>query len=137
MLTLAGKPFTVFTPYKRAWLKRLSDDDLTPHSTARGTLAKPTGSSAWPSLTELGFQPMNLSSLGITPGMRGARDLADDFAKRIAHYAERRDYPAVKGVSYLSVHLRFGTISIRELVAQALACGAAQGDDGAATWLWN
>ena len=135
VLTLAGKPFTVFTPYKRAWLKRLSDDDLTPHSTVRGTLAKPTGPSAWPSLTDLGFQPTNLNSLGITPGMCGARDLADDFAKRSAHYAERRDYPAVKGVSYLSVHLRFGTISIRELVAQALAGGAAQGDNGAATWL--
>ena len=135
VLTLAGKPFTVFTPYKRAWLKRLSDDDLTPHSTFRGTLAKPTGPSAWPSLTDLGFQPTNLNSLGITPGMRGAHDLADDFAMRIAHYAERRDYPAVKGVSYLSVHLRFGTISIRELVAQALAGGAAQGDNGAATWL--
>ena len=135
VLTLAGKPFTVFTPYKRAWLKRLSDDDLTPHFTERGTLAKPTTLTEFPSLSELGFQPTNLGSLGITPGMRGARDLGDDFARRIAHYAERRDYPAIKGVSYLSVHLRFGTISIRELVAQALARGATQGDNGAATWL--
>ena len=135
VLSLAGNPFTVFTPYKRAWLKRLSDDDLAPHLSEHGTLAKPAGLNALPSLRELGFQPTNLGSLGITPGMRGARGLADDFLKRIAHYAERRDYPAIKGVSYLSVHLRFGTISIRELVAQALTRGAAQSDNGAATWL--
>jgi deoxyribodipyrimidine photolyase len=44
----------------------------------------------------------------------------------------------VKGVSYLSVHLRFGTVSIRELVAQAIAAGALrvpEGAEGAATWL--
>jgi deoxyribodipyrimidine photolyase len=42
----------------------------------------------------------------------------------------------VKGVSYLSVHLRFGTVSIRDLLAQAMAAGALrEGADGAATWL--
>ena len=135
VLTLAGKPFTVFTPYKRAWLKRLTEDDLTPHSTGGGTLVRPDSLAALPSLAELGFEPTNLDSLGITPGMRGARCLTEDFARRMAHYAERRDYPAIKGVSYLSVHLRFGTISIRELVAHALASGAARAGNGAATWL--
>jgi deoxyribodipyrimidine photo-lyase len=39
-------------------------------------------------------------------------------------------------VSYLSVHLRFGTVSIRELVAEAIAAGALRpGHEGAATWL--
>jgi deoxyribodipyrimidine photo-lyase len=51
----------------------------------------------------------------------------------------QRDYPAVKGVSYLSVHLRFGTISIRELASAAIAAGALDagkdGAEGAATWL--
>ena len=53
--------------------------------------------------------------------MSGARALWDDFREgRIERYGALRDYPAVKGVSYLSVHLRFGTIGIRELVRTAL-----------------
>lgn len=135
VLTQAGKPFTIFTPYKRAWLKRLSDDDLAAHSTERGCLASVADQGTLPSLHDLGFRPTNLADLGIAPGMRGASTLADDFAARMAHYAERRDYPAIKGVSYLSVHLRFGTVSIRELVARALAGGATKGEPGAATWL--
>ena len=53
--------------------------------------------------------------------MSGARRLWEDFSTgRIDHYGARRDFPAVKGVSYLSVHLRFGTISVRELVSAAI-----------------
>jgi deoxyribodipyrimidine photo-lyase len=63
--------------------------------------------------------------------MSGARRLLDDFLGRIDKYHERRDFPAVKGPSYLSVHLRFGTISIRELVGHAHA----RGGRGAETWL--
>ena len=50
---------------------------------------------------------------------------------RARGYRQARDYPALRGVSYLSVHLRFGTISIRTLVAAALA----QSDDGGRAWL--
>jgi deoxyribodipyrimidine photo-lyase len=52
----------------------------------------------------------------------------------MAHYKDTRDFPAVKGPSYLGVHLRFGTVSIRQLAASALEqqkCGS----EGAATWL--
>ena len=63
--------------------------------------------------------------------MSGAQRLLADFLDRIGAYHERRDYPAVKGPSYLSVHLRFGTVSIRELAARAHA----EGGKGAETWL--
>ena len=69
---------------------------------------------------EIGFKPTDLRQLGIVPGMSGARLLVDDFRQRIRRYREQRDYPAIKGVSYLSVHLRFGTVSIRDLVSIAL-----------------
>ena len=49
----------------------------------------------------------------------------------MARYHEARDFPAVKGVSYLSVHLRFGTVSIRALVRAALA----RSGEGARCWL--
>ena len=54
------------------------------------------------------------------------------FSSASTTTTRRRDYPAIKGLSYLSVHLRFGTISIRELAAtRALASGRR----GAETWL--
>jgi deoxyribodipyrimidine photo-lyase len=123
VLTQAGKPFSVFTPYKNAWLKRLTAADCAAWPTT-GQLAD-GGLGAVPELAQIGFAATDLAELGIQPGMSGARALWDDFTGgRIEHYASRRDFPAIKGVSYLSVHLRFGTISIRELVRHALAVKA-------------
>jgi deoxyribodipyrimidine photo-lyase len=52
--------------------------------------------------------------------MSGAQALWEDFRTgRMQRYGALRDFPAVKGVSYLSLHLRFGTISIRQLVSAA------------------
>jgi deoxyribodipyrimidine photo-lyase len=63
--------------------------------------------------------------------MSGAQRLFKEFLDRIGVYHERRDFPAVKGPSYLSAHLRFGTISIRELAQAAHSLGGR----GAETWL--
>ncbi|PKO35219.1 MAG: deoxyribodipyrimidine photolyase [Betaproteobacteria bacterium HGW-Betaproteobacteria-7] len=127
VLTQAGKPFSVFTPYKNAWLKRLTAADHAVAS-ADGHLAAIPPASI-PTLAEIGFVESDLQTVGILPGMSGARQLWDEFrAGRLERYGALRDFPAIKGVSYLSVHLRFGTISIRELVRTALASEAA-------TWL--
>ena len=127
VLTQAGKPFTVFTPYKNAWLKRLTAADYAECRCA-GQLA-PVTSTDVPSLADLGFEETDLAEVGIHPGMSGAQQLWDEFrAGRIKRYGALRDFPAVKGVSYLSVHLRFGTISIRELVRTAIL-------EQADTWL--
>jgi hypothetical protein len=64
----------------------------------------------------------------------GAKALLEDFASRIEHYQQTRDFPAVKGPSYLSVHLRFGTVSVRELARLAYPMHL-QGMAGATTWL--
>jgi deoxyribodipyrimidine photo-lyase len=123
VLTQAGRPFSVFTPYKNAWLKRLTATDWVAHPCA-GRLAGSELASI-PDLAEIGFAETDLETLGIRPGMSGARALWDDFRTgRIARYGALRDFPAVKGVSYLSVHLRFGTISVRELVRTAIECKA-------------
>ena len=82
-------------------------------------------------LEALGFERTDLTALGIRTGPEGAEALFEDFRGRIDAYREARDYPGVKGVSYLSVHLRFGTISIRRLVRFALE----RGGEGASTWL--
>ena len=70
-------------------------------------------------LEEMEFERTNLSSMRLPTGMSGGKQLFSDFEARMHHYKEARDFPAIKGVSYLSVHLRFGTVSIRHLARQA------------------
>lgn len=132
VLTQAGRPFGVFTPYKQAWLKKLDSFFLQsyPVQSYLPRLAK-AAPAPMPSLEEIGFMPTNLREMGVLPGEAGARQLFEDFLSRINRYREARDFPAVKGPSYLSVHLRFGTLSIRELAATAQGIGGA----GAETWL--
>jgi deoxyribodipyrimidine photo-lyase len=84
-----------------------------------------------PSLESLGFSKSNLKDLAMPTGESGAEILFSDFQERIDQYHEVRDFPAVKGGSYLSTHLRFGTISIRRLASHAHNLGG----KGAQTWL--
>ena len=136
VLTQAGGTFSVFTPYKNAWLKKLTDFQLKPYPIEKyaAKFAKPAKPAALPSLEELGFQRTNLKPL-MPCGMSGAAKLRDAFLKRLADYKEARDFPSVKGVSYLSVHNRFGTISIRELAGLAYAETLRRKNIGAETWL--
>ena len=137
VLTQAGKPFTVFTPYKNAWYKKaaLNDGDfyVRPYPVERYFAhLTPTGlATGVPALTDLGFESTDLAQIGVVPGMTGGRERIDDFFTRIDRYKTARDFPAVKGVSYLSTHLRFGTVSIRELAGRAWR----EGSEGAVGWL--
>ena len=132
VLTQQGKPYGVFTPYKNAHLKKLNDFYLKPYPTDQYFAhLSPHQTEPMPQLEELGFQRTNLSQMKLPTGMQGAKSLFDDFTDRIKQYREARDYPAVKGPSYLSVHLRFGTISIRQLARTAWQMGGV----GAETWL--
>ncbi len=142
VLTQAGRPYAVFTPYKNAWLAKLraAGDGyyLRAYPVARHAAALAPRPPAWrrpvPSLQDMGFQKTNLSSLPLPVGLRGARQLFEAFLPHLPHYQEARDFPARRGPSYLSVHLRFGTISVRTLAREAQA-RASQGDAGAQTWL--
>ena len=139
VLTLGGSPFSVFTPYKNAWLKRLRDSDLQAHAVAHhaGALAAvPVGTAfpGVPTLAQIGFAPTNLHTLKLPSGPAGAAELLDDFLERIDDYGETRNFPAIKGPSYLSTHLRFGTVSIRQLAREAHNRVQA-GSRGAEVWL--
>jgi deoxyribodipyrimidine photo-lyase len=132
VLSQAGRPYSVFTPYKNAWLRQLVDFHLRPYP-SENYLAKlaPAAATALPTLQDLGFAPTNLRELHILPGMQGASETLDAFLEHIDRYREARDFPAVRGVSYLSVHNRFGTVSIRKLAKLARERRSA----GADTWL--
>ena len=139
VLTQAGAPYSVFTPYKNAWLKKLEPFFIKAYPIAAhadALAALPDGvADTLPALAELGFEPSNLSTLQIPTGTSGGRALLADFLPRIDAYTDARNFPAVRGPSYLSVHLRFGTVSIRELAAAAQAAASGAAADGAATWL--
>ena len=139
VMTQAGRPFTVFTPYRNAWLRTLAPSHLVPHDVDAHAAAlappPPAEDRGLPALAAMGFARTNLAALGIVAGMAGGAARFADFRERIGDYKASRDFPAVKGPSYLSVHLRFGTVSVRELVAYAHACSLRAGGDGAATWL--
>ncbi|MDT8989700.1 deoxyribodipyrimidine photo-lyase [Curvibacter sp. APW13] len=135
--TRTGAPYTVFTPYLRAWVQALDarppawqplDVDL------RGrTLARPSGWAAnIPRLQDIGFETPTPSA-ALQGGRPAALALLESFQDRMDAYDERRDYPALKGPSYLSVHLRFGTVSIRELL-QAAQARIRTGSRGAEVW---
>lgn len=132
ILSGSNRPYSVFTAYKNAWLKRLTDVDLQiyPIAELAAHLAK-SDESAMPSLRDLGFNSTDLARLEVKPGMSGARVAWEDFAERLSDYETTRDNMALDATSHLGAHLRFGTISIRSLVRHAhYAAGK-----GAQVWL--
>jgi deoxyribodipyrimidine photo-lyase len=141
LLTGAGKPYGVFTPYKNAWLRAITPFFLSSYQVERHASHLATGPEVAarrgvPALADIGFEPAGLSA-ALSGGSAGARRLFDEFLERIDRYGETRDFPAVKGPSYLSTHLRFGTISIRVLAREAWRRGYAGSgvSAGAQTWL--
>lgn len=137
VLTQAGKPYGVFSPYRNTHLKQLNDFYLKPYPTDQYSHAYAKAphdlQSTYDlkSLEEMGFARTNLQAMKLPTGMSGGKALFEDFVMRMQQYDEARNFPAVKGPSYLSVHLRFGTVSIRHLARTAWQTEGA----GAYTWL--
>ncbi len=104
-----GLPYTVFTPYMRKWKTKLTSFYLKAYPTKKYVTnfltIKPF---PIPSLKEIGFE---------TTGLDFKVPLPDK--KKIAIYDQQRDYPGIAGTTHLSVHLRFGTVSIRHLAGIA------------------
>jgi len=105
-----GTPYTVFTPYSKVWKKKLTQDDLTLSLSEKltGNFAK-TRPHPLPALEEIGFAVTDLqfSAPVINSGI-------------IADYHKTRNIPSLDGTTRLGIHLRFGTVSIRRLVAAAI-----------------
>ncbi len=142
VLTQAGAPFSVFTPYKNAWLRQITPFFLSAYPSERDLperlAPRPEGERRpVPTAADLGFEAGTLDGLRLPTGCAGAEELLADFLPRLPRYKQARDFPAVKGPSYLSVHLRFGTVSIRRLARLAWEQTQSQPHDaeGAATWL--
>lgn len=110
VLSGAGSPYTVFTPYSRKWKEKLNTFYLKSYPNEKYfSNFLQTKPFIIPALEEMGFEK-----------------LTENFSPRIVeenlilHYQEQRNFPAIEGTTRLSVHLRFGTVSIRELAGKAL-----------------
>ena len=147
ILTGAGTPYGVFTPYKNAWLKALHAAPETLGdcgSDVDGSALAPAPASAWrgraavPALSEFGFDDGAATRLGDDPGLRpgsaGGEALLEEFLDHLDDYDAKRDFPAQPGPSHLGIHLRFGTLSLRRLVTLA-SQRVEGGSTGAQTWL--
>lgn len=103
-----GKPYTIFTPFKNKWLATF--------------LERPQQTSTTPATLDF-FQvpePLKLPQLeemGFTANGRNFPDI--DYLGKLESYGKDRDYPGIEGTSRLGIHLRFGTVSIREILKDA------------------
>lgn len=108
-----GTPYTVFTPYCKKWKETLTTENLKSFSSeAKLKNLTKIEPQYFSSLKEIGFNDFEFSF----PEKYVDNDL-------LTQYGNQRDFPAERGTSRLGVHLRFGTISIRELTRQAMQHG--------------
>lgn len=104
-----GDPYVVYTPYKNTWREKFRNTEIDFHYTTRfmNNLYK---NSRLPnlSLSDMNFKKSSIKvpDYKLTPGL-------------IKDYQDKRDYPAVDGTSRLGPHLRFGTVSVRQMVRDA------------------
>jgi deoxyribodipyrimidine photo-lyase len=106
-----GKPYTVFTPYSKKWKARLAEADTASYPTEKYF----SNFYRQPALPLITIEQMGFIT---TDKPFPAKQLNEELVKK---YTEQRNFPAVNGTSRLGVHLRFGTVSIRQLARKALS----------------
>ena len=110
-----GLPYTVFTPYSKKWHKALEAAKNDPLAEAKVNFSNRLAPLAtpWenrPTLTEMGFE-----STAADPSGWSAFELRTPDTRVLEKYAEQRDTPSIVGTARMSLHLRFGTVSVRSL----------------------
>ena len=133
VLKADGAPYTVFTPFSRAWLAQPLPDaaELRP---APAVLPNP-GDLAGESIPDTPTLP---AGVPFPPGeAEGQRRLSDFLGDHIAAYGDQRDRVDIDGTSRLSPYLRFGMVAPRAAAVAALSARplGATGHDGPARWL--
>ncbi len=119
VLTAAGTPFRVFTPYCRAWVKLAPP---APSAKVRSLVSPAVRSLPLPRLQDWGWREGLAARHRLEAGEAAARQrLRQALAGPVPRYAQDRDLPAGRTTSRLSQDLRFGLLSIRELVARVIA----------------
>ncbi len=104
-----GRPYTVFTPYSKKWKAKLDDFYIKSYPTEKytGNFYQQAGKEI-PSLRSIGFTGTGIPFPPV--------DIDDRI---IEQYDKLRNFPAIEGTSHAGIHLRFGTISVRQLAQKA------------------
>ena len=104
-----GTAYKVYTPFSRVWLAKMEEEGVPnfPSETLLNKLNKAV-SSQIPSLQEMGFE-------------KGQHDIPQgmDTISVMNAYEATRNFPSLDSTSRLGIHLRFGSVSIRELISKA------------------
>lgn len=136
--TAKGTPYTVFTPYRRAWQRRLEEQPPTVPAVPRGNRAVAFHDEG---MIDQWLAPLERSGSPArywTPGEQAAgRQLHDFAAQGLVEYSRERDYPALEATSRLSPALSAGTLSPRQCYRLATECsrGEAAVAEGAQAWI--
>lgn len=124
VMTNAGDPYTVFTPFWRNWKSQEKAEPAASLAEATGltdseqSQAEKAGTIALPTAKDLGFVWEN--ELILPPGEQAAQERLEAFCEQaIQEYGEQRNFPAIPGTSQLSAALKFGAIGIRTVWAAA------------------
>jgi deoxyribodipyrimidine photo-lyase len=115
---LQGGHYKVFTPYKNAWFEKLHHEehvyrDFTIPFKKLKTKLTELNESSVQSLAEIGFDEIGEKKLIYHHDPKNSLKRLDGLIKQ---YHQQRDFPALEGTSKISVHLRFGTVSVRSLI---------------------
>lgn len=125
----SGLPFRVYTPFARQWRAQLTPQMTLEQKPEHLNFVpaheiEPLGAK-W-DLKAIGFEP---AELWLEPGEAAGRRRLKSFIPKVGRYKEDRNFPAGNHTSALSVHLRFGTVSIRECYRRAA------GEPASETWI--
>ncbi len=134
----SGRPYAVYSPYRKAWRARWLRDPELPVRASR--LPAPIPSLASDDLPAAAARPADSVAMPDLPpaGEAAARRRLRSFlARDVARYAERRDYPALDATSRLSPYLRFGMLSVRDCIeaAETLAVEEPGAQHGVQKWV--
>ncbi|MBZ0332130.1 deoxyribodipyrimidine photo-lyase [Halomonas sp. ANAO-440] len=137
LLTGNGDYYRVFTPFAKAWHRRLSAERLTLHDTPPPQSPPAIASDPLPPSPHLGEQPVATEDW--PAGAEPAADRLERFLRfRGRHYARQRDIPAIQGTSELSPYLALGMVSHRQCLQAVLGENhgrLAEGDAGLVAWV--
>ena len=97
-------PYTIYTPYKNKWLERFADHKISNYPVNK-----------WDKYVKIQFDFPSLSDLNF---VRSSIKVHPYNLDELENYNQTRNFPAMNGTSKLGPHLRFGTISIREVVTK-------------------
>ncbi|WP_417357352.1 cryptochrome/photolyase family protein [Flavobacterium sp.] len=102
-------PYVVYTPFMKKWKEKFTESDIRQHHPENKLDNLASHSYPFLELKNIGFtkSDINVKPYNITPTL-------------IDNYEDTRNIPSIEGTSFLSPHLRFGSVSVRQLVKKAL-----------------